>query len=181
MSDLSKLLAGKKIQPRYIYLDWQFELGVILEYETWIPHCDIEQYFGSDLNLFTSAVDVQIKFDQLAIQEQNISQVHEFSGSYQIDETNLHTPHVLEISVSGLRKLLAYNWNGKNVAAAVSIKQLNVQRLSAKEVFNEYATSMGREAGTTLIGSDLCQQVQIESPVYHWLLKNSKLILKSMQ
>jgi hypothetical protein len=181
MSDLLKLFAGKKIQPRYMYLDWQFELGVVVEYNTWIPHCDIIQYFGSDLNLFTSLVDVQIKFDQSVIQQQNIDSIHEFSGAHQIDETDLYTQHVLEISVTGLNNLSSANWHGNNVAAAVNVKQLNIQHLSVKEVFINNVILPDREHGTTIIGNDLTQQLVIELPVYHWLLKNSKWVLRSMQ
>lgn len=186
--DLSTLLAGKKIQPRYLYLDWQFELGVIVGYENWVPYGDIDQYFDSKLNMFTSLVSVQIKLNQDLLQQHNLgpvigpkfnlSMIHEFSGSYKFDETNLHDPHVLEISIAGLSKLSAYNhnWNGKSVATAVNIKQLNVQNLSAKEVFSPQT-----EYNAMIFGKDVSQQFVFESPVYHWLLKNSESILSSIK
>jgi hypothetical protein len=173
MSNLKTLLSGKKIQPRYLHVDWQLELGAIIDQSMWVPYSEFEQQFG-DLKLeWVLPIHVQIKVNQETIQQIDIAQTHTFTGSYIVDEaTSDLTQHVLEITVTGLDQISEHTWNQKPVAATVNITKLTVQQLPIENVF--------AIDNTTKITKDCVQQLTIESPVYHWLMQHSGLVLTAM-
>ncbi len=173
MIDVKTLLLGKKIQPRYLQLDWQLELGAVVDQSMWVPYSEFDKHFG-DLNLeWVLPIHVQIKVNQETTQQIDIAQTHIFSGSYIVDEATLDlTQHVLEITVTGLDSIPMYTWNQTPVSIAVNITKLTVQQLPIENVF--------AIDNTTKITKDCVQQLTIESPVYQWLMQHSGLVLTAM-
>jgi len=180
MFDMNILLAGKKAKSTYLYLDWEFSVGALINDETWVPRNQFEKVFGYDLKLFEPDACVQISFNEVVIQQTNIVQTYKCSYSTQFNQRDLIDRNNLSIAVTGLAKP-AIAWNDQSVKAVLRIDELKIQDLPAKKLFEKQSTCSDGNYGVTLIDHDETFNFHILSPVYPWLLEHADLLIDSMQ
>jgi hypothetical protein len=170
--ELLSALHGKQITPVVATIDMTAKFDLWEDYTYWVDP-DVRHNYYHDLSVLQQAnVSMDIFLDDVVVNSKIFHNFETVSMHVTFDDATPGT-HQLKIKITNLNKLPIYDRNNSFVSPMIGIESLKLQGIEILNLLEDPSN----DDTDTVFSKDAELHVNLETPVYPWMIKNKEKIL----